>query len=777
MKKIFANYLEHLKRTMEDRSTNKKQSSVEDALQDFAERTGLSEMQKRALRRQIFVKQAMDFVVPEVKKDKERVDSGDAPPSILPGIKPGDKTDKILQKKKKKPSNLTRRDDSLTYDKTEFDAKDMGGLEEASSRRQNVYARTSLRDKIVTLQQELVSDYMTPDGTLKNPDWDPEASWEARVELESEINSLLYDYQDAVEQQRDKEEKKSPKGRARKNNVKFLEHFDTALKVKNAEERVQALGRLNERGIQHAFDTALSSFEKEKYYKKSQGYDKSRGDYVRCMICEWINPNNPSILPVEHLKSHDELSTQDIVQAYLKLYPEGAMQSREQELAAFTDRVMRTALHARPTEAPTIIIDQVLNYTDEVMLEIVKHHLARLQVAPYEVNMGDLANQIIEDVKSDLNEEYPGQSFDQVGELDQKEVTSEDFHKILITNIKDAAREYDGLIVRRRAVQPERKIETKEELPKFQYENPTEEEIKENSLVPITLSVDANACWNCGQNHLIHVKNIQKDIVSVTCPTCESYRELAVTWNCPSCDDEKFYVIRDPNENDSGGTKKYTIFCDQSKINGGENAVGNSKLVHIRGQVQQRVTTELESFEATSSETFDERLQVADSVASDQYGFGKVVMLGEGNQIFVDFPENPKTTEIEQSEGEVIFLQTSRQGYSGHYEVTDIVFEEDKIIIKMRNEKGMMFSKELSSSQGKQEIPIATEVARDSLKKSDLDKKRIRRCALLKRCGVECQGQEVVEITRREDPVLTYAEMTKKLIRRAKITKYLRRRS
>ena len=96
---VVANFLDKLSLRLEQNSKKQQHASIEEALEDFAQRTGLNQMQKRALRRQAMLKLAFDFTEVDREHDLQQVEFGDAPASILPGVKPGTENEKKIEKK------------------------------------------------------------------------------------------------------------------------------------------------------------------------------------------------------------------------------------------------------------------------------------------------------------------------------------------------------------------------------------------------------------------------------------------------------------------------------------------------------------------------------------------------------------------------------------------------------------------------------------------------------------------------------------------------------
>ena len=102
---VVANFLDKLSLRLEQNSKKQQHASIEEALEDFAQRTGLNQMQKRALRRQAMLKLAFDFTEVDREHDLQQVEFGDAPASILPGVKPGTENEKKIEKKKTNMGN------------------------------------------------------------------------------------------------------------------------------------------------------------------------------------------------------------------------------------------------------------------------------------------------------------------------------------------------------------------------------------------------------------------------------------------------------------------------------------------------------------------------------------------------------------------------------------------------------------------------------------------------------------------------------------------------
>lgn len=789
-RKIYANYLEHLKRTMEDRAQEGKQASIDEILTDYAERTGLNEMQKRALiRRVAMLKVAADFTKKDLERDIEQVEQGLAPPSILPGIQPGSKKDKKLRRSKdpevrrQKPDNTEKGADGVNYDEDNdlHMTMTMNLMQGSVRQRRRIFAQTAekIQDKITTVENKLVDEFLVPGSSLENPQWDKSKSWKDRIALESKLHNLNVELQTLEQQQEFKDYQQSPEGKTRKNNGQFAKVFDKIVGAKDAADRAERIQDLSTRGLQNVFDKAVA--KSDKFYKDSQGYSEEHGDYVKCVMCNWINPANPSIIPASHLQTHaEELDAKNpgtLISNYLDSFPEASLYSREKELANLTQQMIATATGSKLAQTPFIATshEKAIDFSDQALEELVKSEIRGRKIPSTQISYDDLTARVVQDIKTDLAEEFPSlySASEQIGSLEQRNIPFSVFQTIVSTSLATAAEEYDGMILRRKVVEPKQQKQQEDAVDfqqQIQWTEPTEEEIEQHRLIPVNLSVGSNSCWNCGQQHVTYAKSEVRAANSVSCPSCGVYRELPVNWSCPSCKEVRRYVVRDPNA-DASGSKHYEVHCDLEKIGNGSQAVGNSKYVFLINSP----TKKFENNIPAPSEDFIDPIATGDSVSSDQYGIGKVVLVGSGNRVFVDFPENPKTVKLEDALGEAVYLHTNRPGWSGYYLIEDIAIDQEEIKLTMRGENGQVFVREYPASEALNDIPIATETTQERLNKINTAQNRNRRLALLKKiANAECEGSETIKVLRYETAP-TRAQILKNRIKRARLIDRTRR--
>ena len=434
---------------------------------------------------------------------------------------------------------------------------------------------------------------MEPGGTIKEPTWkkgkdkrEENELWKGRKRLESEINDLRFELQYIYDKRSEKEEREKPTSRADSNNVKFLNSINSVLGVKGTKKRSEALQELSDEGIQAKFDEAMQKFRKKIYYKASQGHDEEHGDYVKCMIDDWINPDDPSVLPLDHILSHAEELLEEgahvdqwreeLVEEYLKHYPGASFFSRERELANFMERIADKALGARlhPVHVATDA-EKDQNYTDNVLLDKILSKFRRHGVDPETSTEGgqksrkQLAQEVLEEIKAQVDEEWPNalqtehvdrqtgeisHSTGQVGKLEEKNIPFNEFYSIFREAVNSTVEAYRGTLLRTRA--PTRR-------PKIRWPSPAREELRQKwfkqlhkddlieelaeklgrkpkkkeianyiaqqNLVAVKISVTGQrGCWNCGEDHTVYVPNSKIGINSATCPNCTAYREVLV---------------------------------------------------------------------------------------------------------------------------------------------------------------------------------------------------------------------------------------------------------
>jgi len=417
---VLANYLSHLHLKNEGRETY---ANVEEALQDFAQRTGLTELQKRSLRRQVFVKMAAEISFrgpsPDIKEDIKQFDNGNAPAAILPGVKPGSEKAKKLDKLRKKPfGKLTdlgpesqqNRDvednaqqkapGSLDTDSVvDSPSQTIGaefrpglvieaaeedpwaalrkekeppqyqfrGTKPQKGRGLGVSKEKRILEQIRELQTQIVKRFMEPGGTISQPKWKPQTNVEKKLrkDLESRINELRGDLADIRYKRKLKEEAEAPKNKAAMNDIKFRVIVNNLLGAKTDEQRKAGLRKLSPEGLQDLYDRAMGELGDNIYRKPSQSFDKEYGDYVKCMVCDkhgklWINSDNPGILPFSHLETHA-----DVLLGEVDLTSSEAGKYHQEIVNAYIRRYPGAALQSRAHELATYMERMAEQATDK----------------------------------------------------------------------------------------------------------------------------------------------------------------------------------------------------------------------------------------------------------------------------------------------------------------------------------------------------------------------------------------------------------------------------
>lgn len=851
---VFANYMDHLRLKREDKSVY---SDVEEALQDFAQRTGLTEMQKRALRRQMFVKIALTTMdrgidpsgppfQSQVQEDLGLYDTDDAPASILPGVKPGSELAKQLEQTKKKKNLFKKlRESEPQQARTDVEDRagdeapgtgDVGGginanfkpgliieaaeeedpwtqYQEKQESPKPTYeykgapksrkprspgggGKTSkeknLLKQLQRLQNQLVQLFMEPGGSIAKPKWRPDLSVQERrkkIDLQSQMNEVRGDLAEYRSDRRQKEQVKAPSNKAARNDVQFLSLLDKELGVKSEDKRNEALKKLSPEGLQDLYDRVTKQFRDKLYYRPSQGHSDEFGDYVKCMVCDkygltWIDKENPGRLPTWHLnREHaDELLGEtevenyrgELVDAYLRKFPGAALQSRENELASFVERLVEGATNRSLIEAPYIATEseKELNYTDDVVLDDIKYQFKRFGVDPEGKTLDELAQETLDAIKKRLEEEFPGSledvtygeegphvSMGQIGKLKNRDIPFEAFHKAFREEVGEVSNEYRGTFstftaptrkMKRRWTSTEREKVRQERFKQLRREDlvnelaieleraPTEEEIEariaELDMVPVNISVTGGrACWNCGEPATVLVPSRRKVAVnSATCPYCGVYREVLVETkeDDPNSGWDGRYVIRDPNENSPGGVEYYVIYEDDDYIGNGPKAVDNSRYVHRLSRAEQEIRTEIVEEDAEKvGEQYTSPLAVRDRVYSEQFGNGTVAFI-EGSHIWVFPDDNPHYAELENLEGEVVKIQSRLANRSGYYKVENVEIDRDMqtVEVLLRSEDGHLGTQHYNNLQVlKQQVPVANETSLSELQKVSLGENRLRR--------------------------------------------------
>ena len=844
---ITANYVDRLRLKNEGRDVY---SNINDALEDFAHRTGLNEMQKRALRRQVFIKMAIHVPQMNFDNDKMLFENGNAPAAILPGVKPGSEKAKALENTRKKPfKKLT----DMTFDSQQnrdvednaqqkspgspdadevvnspsqasykagivIEAADEWVRDESPSPsfkfvtpgksprskgpgQQAISKERKVLEEIRELQVQIVHRFMKPGSVYSKPQWrdDLSANSEERLALlalQSQIEDLVAVRDDLQEKRKERDRKESVKHKVEENNKKFTSIIHGFLGVKDVEGRKKALKNLSPEGLQNLFDKSMNELGSETYRRPSQGTDPQRGDYVKCMVCDkhgkvWINNDNPGLLPFEHLETHaDELlgkvevhpedfsskatgnktieyeSTeagkyrQGLLDAYLQKFPGASLQSRDQELAAF---MSRRATEASGELYPSHVAtkgETKLNYTDPVLIGMILHQFNRYGVDPDDRTLNDLAEEVLEAIKTRLDDEFPNTLITQDAEgksqmreinyLANKEIPFEALHRAFREEVGRITEEYRGTFSdfkpltkrnKRRWTSTERRTVQKERLEELRVADieqdlatelghwPTAAElakrISELDMIQVGISITGGRnCWNCGNDEKALVENKRRAINSATCSKCGVYREVLV--KVDEIDWEQKYVIRDPNENDPGGPKAYLIYEDPDYIGKGPKAHSNSRFVHTLGRAEQEIRTRINEDKqpttpaaegtGTEGQINPIKLDVGTPVYSQQYKHGRVAYMANGDTwVAWEDPQYQRTVKLKDLKGEVINLQSNDSRRTGYYFVNavDIKVEEENntesVIVSLKSANGLPVVREWNNlGVLENDIPVAT---------------------------------------------------------------------
>jgi len=875
---VLANYMGHLKLKTEGRNSY---ANIEEALEDFASRTGLSDTQKRALRRQVFVKIALDMPKLNLEDDLKQIERGQAPAAILPGVKPGSEEAKKIKEQRKQPFKKTKFDEPQESRREVEDnaqqkapgSSDADAVADVTSnvssgliieaaedeweklekeekkptaplrfvkpqdKKKSPGGKVSKEKKLLLqiqeLQTQLVKHYMDPGGSISQPKYRKDLTKEERrskIDVESEINEISGELADLRFKEEHKKELESPRNKALVNDTTFLSGFYRNLGG-NEKDRANALRRLSPEGLQHLFDTAVSTFRGKTYHRPSQGYSDELGDYVKCMVCDgqgkfWINVSNPSILPFKHIEEHSDILLTDIdltetdrakyreeiINSYLKMYPGAALQSREQELASMVERIATQVIDQPQLHPPHVATEteKDLDYSDTTLTDMILYQFRRFGVDPDDKTTEELARETLNKIKERLNEEFPealGEPTEgklpEIGKL--VKIPFEAFHRAFREEIGNVTNEYRGSFSdfkpptkrqKRRWTSTEREVERQKRFKQLRKEDvveelaeelghtPSEKEIRERlrekDMVPVKISVTGGrTCWNCGQSATVYVDNNKLAINSATCPNCGVYREVLMVnneagdWKCSQCGEQHWYVVRDPNEGDLGGTKVYVVHCDENKIGDGAKSVGNSRFVKNLKRAEREIHTEIEEPEP-SAEQWNLPVQVGEQVVSviepDKYG--RVVYV-EGSLAWVDWNDKRKA-KVKDLKGQVAFVSSKDPNLQGYNKVVNITINEDKTVkVDVINEgagKQVINFPHLGWLEA--EAPIATQVTSKDIKKIDVASRRHNRVKLsMKIATVGCSGFEAITVDRytKEKKPETRSDLLRRFIRRARI--------
>lgn len=891
---VYGDYMSHVREHQAFNGSQRgKYATVEEALEDFAKRTGLTSLQKRALRREIFVKTALDYADISRQKDLQNIERGEAPAALLPGVGSGTDTEKQLrqQLKKKRLSKdkknmdfqgddyvdshvgnqeLTGDDDSQLADPTMANLKpgftiiavddddDMMSLleeetpkeekEEAPSeqislvglppkkkrqgpRRAPITTKEKkLRRKLERLEEAKAS-YEDKHGNLIDDD-----KWEAHEQLIGDIEEVKAELAEVVWKREQKDRSELPSRKVEENNLAFLREFEQKLGLhrRQDEKRDEFINRRNEKirelsntGLQKTFDETLEDFRKKLYYRPSQGYSEEHGDYVKDMAADaqgktWINYDDPSRLPFSRLVKHEDLLLggvdlteagtagyrKELVQAYLRKFPGAVLQSREQELSSFMEKVVDNARGHSVINPPHIATetDRSKDHTDEVVLDDILYQLRRFGIDPPEKPLDELASEILHEIKTDIDMELPGKIEDLKGEygpigvLEDKDISWEVYARIFNDNIQDVADEYRGSRLRwkaptrrqklrwtgtqrrQRLKQMEKQLEREDivrelgnKLGKPPSEKQIREEMRKRNMVPLYLSILKKGCWNCDDNTLIYADNTPMGRDSVECPNCGVYREIAARnftpdkkraaglkkkaeeqstgwWECGGCGKRKNYVIRDLNENDPGGLKVYRIYCDEDYLGNGPkvNIAENSQYVFALTRSEQEVLTTIPSDEG--DQEGEGGLEVGTQVYSDQLGYARVVWI-EDEHIWVETEDESKarTVTMKDLQGEVIYIGSKYPQQDGWHKVLDIQINRDAgtLTVIAQHHSGRTNRPQYGLGDADMEVEVATSVPKGELKLIQQAGRRHRRTRLLEKLADhKCSYAEWFEVER-----------------------------
>ena len=894
---ITANYVNHLRLKNEGRDTY---ANIEDALQDFAGRTGLNEMQKRALRRQVFVKLAVNLPQMNFEDDKMLFENGNAPAAIFPGVKPGSEKAKILEKTRKKPFNKltdighdsqqTNRDVEDNAQQKSPGSPDTNSVENSPSQTADYKAGIVIEaadewesleekapkqhpsfkfvnqparkpqgkrpgQKAVSKERRIFEEIrelqvqlrhlMKPEGTISKPVWRDDLSVEERHtkhRIEGQITLLVAELEDLQEKRKEKEGKESVKHKIENDNTRFVAIINKILGAKNTEERKVNLKKLSPEGLQDLFNKAITTISKDVYRRPSQGTDPEHGDYVKCMVCDkhgktWISDSNPGMLPFSHIETHanellsdvDLLSSEsskyreELIDAYLRKFPGASLQSREQELAVFTGRMAEKVTEGLAAPHVATQSETKLNYTDDVLLDMILYQFRRFGVDPDDRTLDDLAKEALEEIKARLEEEFPNSlvsedpegktQMHEIGYVADKQIPFEALHRAFREEVGRISEEYRGTFSdfkpltkrpKRRWTGTERQEARKEWFKQLRVQDieqelatelghwPTPAELakklRELDMIQVGISVTGGrGCWNCGNTEIVLVDNKRIAINSASCSKCGVYREVQI--KVSELDWEQRYVIRDTNENDPGGPKHYIIWEDSNNIGNGPNAIGNSRFVHVLGRDEQEIRTRVNEStqpEEPGKQIEPVKLEVGTPVYSQQYKHGRIRYVVDGNMwVFWEDPQYQRTVKLKDLKGEVINLQSSSERKTGYYLVENVEIdnEAETVTVSLKSATGLPAVRQWNNLMVlENDIPVGSEVDSKELEKVEYASRRLNRERVLTKMSQEKKARYVpITVDRivktqkpvKQMPLVSRIDLLKRKIKRSSLIKRL----
>jgi len=431
-------------------------------------------------------------------------------------------------------------------------------------------------------------------------------------------------------------------------------------------------------------------------------------------------------------------------------------------------------------------VEKQLEYTDQVLLDNIQHQMNRFGVDPGDIDRDTLAQDILQKIKGRLEKEFPdrfleeGEDFE-IGRLESRGVPFMVFQKIFADEVGYVVQHHRGSILRTRAptrrqkrrwTGPEKRQRVERNLKQVEKQDiideltedldrpPTKEELRDEmyrrNLVRVNLSVSGGrGCWNCGQKADRWALNETIAFNSVTCPNCGVYREVLIsntghskkpevspgagakgeldnqmtrlanigTWECPSCGERKYMVVRDDNKHDVGGPKTYTVYCDEDYINGGPKAAGNSQYIHVLGRTEREIYKEIDP-----ALDISEAFEADEEVQSDRYGYGRVAYVeksfadserSQKGHVWVDFGRNNPTHKLKDIKDQIVNLKSAARHWEGYARVLDVVVkeEEDRIMVSVKGHDGTKITTFYPISDINADVPVMTEVTAQDIRK------------------------------------------------------------
>lgn len=725
-KKVEANYIERLKRLHEDTRITMQYSSVQDALQDFANRTGLTTLEVRALNRRAVVKLATDFVERDRKTDQRNlainpnlVDHGIGFAPDDPKLEEKKKVvkEKAIKNKSHQMQHAPIENEQVeevfhsgiakTVERKVIEAVDMfEGAEEVSEepkkepesplitrkprRKQKDKIPSSsklqrLRRELSRLESRLQSEYKDNNGDWKKLQ---PVQIQSRQELLDEINLTKKEINRQSDIAKDQLVDRQISMARQKNNAEFLSVYEVMAQ---------------QMSTQQAFDQAVLKVSTNLLRDQSQLRDE-QGDKVKCVICQWISPIDPSKLPVSHLRKHEselleyyiisgaeepEVYEEALVMAYTKMYPFASFESRERELASVVRQVNPEAIIWTSAERN---IERTDDYMISWIMSVFEDYETGLNKTVAKEALGKIKDKL--GVKQDseigvidTQEKFSFTDYEQsvsevLGRYVEEYQYEDPFRRPWYTGISRQKTRFKEMPTSSVQVTTDeaisyalKKRDPEKELSPAEVEKARREIKRQLNQVKIEWK-----CWNCQTENTKYSNGTPKAINSLTCIYCNAYREKSVTsiqpelvghkkvektvsyWICPDCGEKRFQVIRDLRG--GHGPEVYECYCDEEYIDGGSFANGTSVYVFsVEPPAEYFEDADLLNRLYTEEQVEQSELNVGDRVHHNHFGKGTLVLMTPGyNYVVFDTYSSLDKPVSENLKGEVI-------GYDGEWRV------------------------------------------------------------------------------------------------------------